>query len=992
MPKANQYLYVESQTRISKVRAGQTDEETYTKTMDIKILLQTLERSKHIMITKQEEHRIKSKSVRPVETRRSFPQGDRKPEVGMTTVPIRFMGFWKCKSKRKRHIFVECCLDTEMERCRQERQSQGLKEQFCSDIIHAKVGDTFRVDVTDTTKQTYQIHFIGRNVVLKINLEHLLNNAAIIDIYKQQRKLCHFSIQFDHEREYRRNSETYQDGSEGDIKPQEGKDTVPIRFIGFLKGKSKGQCIIFVECCLDTQLETRRQERHSQGCEEQFCSEIIHSKISDTRVDFTEKTNRELEKHFVVGINKTIKFNPGTFWKNGEVIDINIHQHEIYHFNIQIVQRRDLKRNSAIDASDRCRNAGMDNVISAEEKTNTVRNNRDGENDIATLAKHHTGSKLQPDYTETGRKIHLICFVKPLHHIKCIVTECCLSCKTVERRQFWRQAGFIECGNPKEYELQSAKVVFVIIFETILASNQNSRNVDYLFFDKDPAVLVRLYPIETNIAINVINDDTIIAQFELSQTKDDCCSKSDRVEGKQLLMFGHKVSEVQIRVNTHSYPEKPTPDNSSSKRRTSEFFVEIQLSWVLKGFPDVLALQVSSRTDAISIIRSVCCQNPEGQFAFSEAKLSIFGHTPYQCMSIDSIRTNFYLYQRGIRYTIPDRLQLDKLCERRGRKSHECLYFCQRICFCIASTSCAISDVYAAYRPDSPSRVVFVVTVEDLDIVVACKKKRILGYEVQLASECNQSKGQETVFEKACIGPEDQVRVKQCISKYGSQLMKEHRKLGIITARSTRRKTCGRNMCLLIRQTCIVLYVHAKGYIPIEEEAFETQYGGIAIDVRSGAFRLLNDTKLQMGSLIHRPEAGIAGTLGGFVDHPKHGLCCISCAHCLLTNTEFNYLKERKEVSPEGRLNPVYQKNSLMPIGNLVEIFYTEVDNIAGQVGVEIALMKIDDIHHVDGSFVLQAPDFKFETGIVATESMMPYIGECFKVCWKDQLMWVHLR
>jgi hypothetical protein len=98
-------------------------------------------------------------------------------------------------------------------------------------------------------------------------------------------------------------------------------------------------------------------------------------------------------------------------------------------------------------------------------------------------------------------------------------------------------------------------------------------------------------------------------------------------------------------------------------------------------------------------------------------------------------------------------------------------------------------------------------------------------------------------------------------------------------------------------------------------------------------------------------EHGLAGTLGGFLEHPKHGLCCITCGHVLCRDLDKLPSNGKKHLTDQESNVPVFQPicPGSRSFGHLVSLVYNTGGN--GDSGVEVALIKLDSRFPVDGRF-----------------------------------------
>ncbi|XP_052813612.1 uncharacterized protein LOC128240778 [Mya arenaria] len=348
------------------------------------------------------------------------------------------------------------------------------------------------------------------------------------------------------------------------------------------------------------------------------------------------------------------------------------------------------------------------------------------------------------------------------------------------------------------------------------------------------------------------------------------------------------------------------------------------------------------------------------------------------------------LYYAATHYYYPDQQTINCMCATLGKGSSLVLQMCDEACSYIRKLSHAVMDVYPSYLAEcsDPAAVVFVVTLRyDMDL------RQFRNYTLRVRLHWNYSEeGQETAFEKCSLSQEDQTRVSACIRKHGQKLMDEHKYLSIITASSVRRTRSYQRQTKLRRQTCLVLYVHMKGFIPLKEDPFEEEYDGIPVDIRSGEFRLFGNENypslpnVQMGCQIYRKNVNAYGTLGGFVDHPHYGLCGFTSAHVLLTPQEFDILKR----NPHGVICNSYDStygvhqgnDNLQEIARIMKVVYKgkgQHSDVSVGVGVEVALFKIQHRAPVHGLLCCEQ-EITFNSGEIRDETQLHINDKCYKV------------
>ncbi|XP_045178974.2 uncharacterized protein LOC123538739 [Mercenaria mercenaria] len=320
------------------------------------------------------------------------------------------------------------------------------------------------------------------------------------------------------------------------------------------------------------------------------------------------------------------------------------------------------------------------------------------------------------------------------------------------------------------------------------------------------------------------------------------------------------------------------------------------------------------------------------------------------------VKQQYYLRQK----------MLHRILEKFGRKNELTLRLFDDVCSYIRSKNDKIVHVFPSYKIHSDREVVFVIFVKDL---LSKKEEDEIGYTIkqrlvdQFSPEGKDVMTNETTSDEALTLDETK-RLKDCINMHATDLMQRHKYLSIITASPVRSKSYGTHDFKIQKEPCIVLYVHTKGYIPLDEDPFERRYVGVPVDVREGMFVTCPGSSVPKAKEYHEPlrmgcdiagkSKKQSGTLGGFIEHPQYGICGLTCAHVLLNFEYFKKLIEKEDRRmhwPE--FNPceaVYQPgDSDHQIGQLVQAVYQE----GGKdfIGVEVALFQIEQRPPAEGEF-----------------------------------------
>ena len=180
----------------------------------------------------------------------------------------------------------------------------------------------------------------------------------------------------------------------------------------------------------------------------------------------------------------------------------------------------------------------------------------------------------------------------------------------------------------------------------------------------------------------------------------------------------------------------------------------------------------------------------------------------------------------------------------------------------------------------------------------------------------------------------EQYELRETIMRYSDALMQAHSNLLIISASPIKSRKAGEHVEV---RTCIVLYVHIKGIIPLQEKAFPAKVGDFPVDVREGVFKKYSLAKLSIGNEI-LSAYGMIARLGGFVRLSDGKLGCLTCYHMFDTPQSRND-RDHKAFNPA-----VYQAASgysQSPFGRMVDKKNDPGD--ATRIGVDAALIEITD-------------------------------------------------
>ncbi|KAH3874417.1 hypothetical protein DPMN_037661 [Dreissena polymorpha] len=301
--------------------------------------------------------------------------------------------------------------------------------------------------------------------------------------------------------------------------------------------------------------------------------------------------------------------------------------------------------------------------------------------------------------------------------------------------------------------------------------------------------------------------------------------------------------------------------------------------------------------------------------------------------------------------SFPMRSKLRAVVERFGRPSKELENLCNVVYSSIRG-KLSVEHVYAAYQVTDQRNLTFVVTVKsdgDVIDVEKCLKELAIECVIKSPHQTNSDNKETVVPCNLPIQEEDIKKLRNCITTHADQLRANHRYLNMIKGfmhKVNNPSSENKNQY----EARLAMFVHAQGYIPIDEEPIKKNIDGIQVDVREGAFMLdsrqpadavLND--ISMGCQISRNKSG---TLSLFFEHPDHGLCGITSAHVLLSADELIQCEDKSShfsVSDSDDENDV-QNDVYQPhfspvrdnvIGKLKEVIYKPLH------GLEIAIFSI---------------------------------------------------
>ncbi|KAL3888777.1 hypothetical protein ACJMK2_001137 [Sinanodonta woodiana] len=310
-----------------------------------------------------------------------------------------------------------------------------------------------------------------------------------------------------------------------------------------------------------------------------------------------------------------------------------------------------------------------------------------------------------------------------------------------------------------------------------------------------------------------------------------------------------------------------------------------------------------------------------------------------------------------------------------------------------------VLHVWEGYRKECPNNPVFVfvlpnngtsLSLEDLPKSYH-ENECVFRHEYEVNKEaCTITSSPKS--RKILIGRKERIELKNTVEQNINQLLKDHANIEMIGVSSVRSKNYGPQDTKLIRETCIVLYVHVKGVIPIGEEEFPRRIGNFPIDVREGKFIPYGRVpganeyhqRLLTGCQIVRQTAKSFGTIGGFLDLPGGGIGVLTCAHVVLTDKECEqFINCRPEQQTDLRKSvpwrtlQICQPDHYNDFGTVKD--FVLYPGSSSDVGIDAAVVKINNEARlpVSGEFPW---DEKQITGYGPDNPMEFLSGNCIEI------------
>lgn len=297
---------------------------------------------------------------------------------------------------------------------------------------------------------------------------------------------------------------------------------------------------------------------------------------------------------------------------------------------------------------------------------------------------------------------------------------------------------------------------------------------------------------------------------------------------------------------------------------------------------------------------------------------------------------------------LPDRQRLNKACKTFGRKSTIMRIICRLICNEIKSSPDDV--VWPVYKEKQENDVIFVTNCKDLGRRSVPSKHNIMYWSSDSIDSENKEVITNEVESNTMIDSDEMKQMKITINANSQRLREHHSNIALITASPYRSKGYKKGRKSLEKENCIVILVPIKGLIPLQEEVFDRTIGNYETDIREGIFKWhvggkpsAQHANIKIGCAIGPATKHVLGTLGGFVEHPVHGLCGLTCAHVILDEEE---IRRRENVTGRACVQP---NCTSAAFGTLVTSIFR--DSHIVEPGLDIALIKLDQRLPVDGNF-----------------------------------------
>ncbi|XP_053389059.1 uncharacterized protein LOC123539618 [Mercenaria mercenaria] len=317
---------------------------------------------------------------------------------------------------------------------------------------------------------------------------------------------------------------------------------------------------------------------------------------------------------------------------------------------------------------------------------------------------------------------------------------------------------------------------------------------------------------------------------------------------------------------------------------------------------------------------------------------------------------------------LPTASELNGACSAFKRRSPIVARICGKICKEIKNVSEDITSTWAAYpypckSKDEECNVIFVVYTKQPKCPNICFR----DFRIYQRGESEFSEESKTVV-SLDITPHDEdnqlidiENLQMIIENNADTLLDKHSNINAITSGIKKSVGYMQNHHIQKRVLCVVIYVHVKGLIPLEEDPFPSYIDKYPTDVLEGDVTLFNKGPFDyrehviMGLAIKASNMNSYGTLGGFVMSDKYGVCALTCCHCLFNENEISQINSNGGNLPVDLQNctTVYQacRQESKSFGTVAEVIHDEK--------MDVALINVIDRFPESGEF----PETDLETG-----------------------------
>lgn len=282
------------------------------------------------------------------------------------------------------------------------------------------------------------------------------------------------------------------------------------------------------------------------------------------------------------------------------------------------------------------------------------------------------------------------------------------------------------------------------------------------------------------------------------------------------------------------------------------------------------------------------------------------------------------------------------------------------------------SDVSIGFKAEDPNVPIVVAVVKEKN---ADAPQHFLS--IQVEQRVINEVSDEATF---CLEKEKDLRFSEaemktlhmCITKNSPSLLEQHSNIQVISGSHFKCRGYSLNKPQMERTACIVLYVHIKGIIPVNETQFPKEIEGFPVDVREGCFKKFMYQEEAGDSLEYHRNLTVgchiancyqmSGSLGAFIQLPNKNVGCLTCWHIFETN------ESRIELEKDILAHKGFKRDVFQP-GPALEHNFKFGEVIAGinqhgnenEIGVDAALIEITEKHREPRNLCLHAGGTTYE-------------------------------